>query len=114
MPEGIRDHEAGRCNRLGRNHPGQRNEAANMAAPAEAPIIEPGEFLTEEHRINPFPLYQKIRDWEPVYRDTFQNRFVATRYADIWDAYKRSRPGGTSLVASTTRRATTNSAPTPP
>ena len=65
-----------------------------MAAPAEAPIIEPGEFLTEEHRINPFPLYQKIRDWEPVYRDTFQNRFVATRYADIWDAYKRSRPGG--------------------
>ena len=61
---------------------------------AEAPIIEPGEFLTEEYRIDPFPLYKKIRDWEPVYRDTFQNRFVVTRYADIWDAYKRSRPGG--------------------
>ena len=65
-----------------------------MTAPAEAPIIEPGEFLTDEHRIDPFPLYRKIRDWEPVYRDQFQNRFVVTRYADIWDAYKRSREGG--------------------
>ena len=86
----------GRCNRLERSHrtrPGETRERT-WQPPPEAPIIEPGEFLTEEHRINPFPLYQKIRDWEPVYRDTFQNRFVATRYADIWDAYKRSRPGG--------------------
>ena len=66
-----------------------------MAAPVrEAPIIEPGEFLTEEHRIDPFPLYRKIRDWEPVYRDGFQNRFFVSRYADIWDAYKRSHDGG--------------------
>ncbi len=65
-----------------------------MTAPTEAPIIEPGEFLTEEHRLNPFPLYKKIRDWEPVYHDQLQNRFVVTRYADIWDAYKRSRPNG--------------------
>ena len=65
-----------------------------MTAPAEAPVIEPGEFLTEEHRKDPFPLYKRIRDQEPVYRDQFQNRFVITRYADIWDAYKRSREGG--------------------
>ena len=66
-----------------------------MAAPVrEAPIIEPGEFLTEEHRIDPFPLYRKIRDWEPVYRDAFQNRFFVSRYADIWEAYKRSHDGG--------------------
>ena len=66
-----------------------------MAAPVrEAPIIEPGEFLTEEHRIDPFPLYRTIRDWEPVYRDAFQNRFFVSRYADIWDAYKRSHDGG--------------------
>ena len=61
---------------------------------AEAPTIEPGEFLTEEHRIDPFPLYRKIRDWEPVYHDRLQNRFFVSRYADIWDAYKRSRDGG--------------------
>ncbi len=65
-----------------------------MTAPTEAPIIEPGEFLTEEHRLNPFPLYKKIRDWEPVYHDRLQNRFFVSRYEDIWDAYKRSRPGG--------------------
>ncbi len=66
-----------------------------MAAPVrEAPIIEPAEFLTEDHRLDPFPLYRKIRDWEPIYKDDLQNRFFVSRYEDIWDAYKRSRDGG--------------------
>ena len=46
-----------------------------MTAATPDIIIEPGEFLTEEHRIDPFPLYREIRDNDPVYQDKFQNRW---------------------------------------
>jgi pulcherriminic acid synthase len=51
-------------------------------------IIEPAEFLTEEFRVNPFPLYKRIRDYDPVYNDRFQNRWIISRYEDIWSLYK--------------------------
>jgi len=53
-------------------------------------IVEPGEFLTEEFRLNPFPVYKRLRDHTPVYQDKFQNRWIISRYEDIWDIYKNN------------------------
>ena len=53
-----------------------------MEALAPDVVIEPAEFLTEEHRIDPFPLYKKIRDNDPVYNDKFQNRWFISKYED--------------------------------
>lgn len=51
-------------------------------------IIEPGEFLGEGFRINPFPIYRRLREYEPIYQDRFQNRWIVSRYEDIWHIYK--------------------------
>ena len=63
-----------------------------MTAPVEADpsLIEPGEFLTEEFRVNPFPIYQRLREYEPIYQDRFQNRWIVSRYEDIWAIYKNN------------------------
>ena len=61
-----------------------------MEALAPDVVIEPAEFLTEEHRIDPFPLYKKIRDNDPVYNDKFQNRWFISKYEDIWKVYKNN------------------------
>ncbi|MFN0096919.1 MAG: cytochrome P450 [Dehalococcoidia bacterium] len=55
---------------------------------ADPSIIEPAEFLGEEFRHNPFPLYQRIREYDPVYNDRFQNRWIISRYEHIWSLYK--------------------------
>ena len=51
-------------------------------------LIEPQEFVTDEFRINPFPIYKRLREHEPVYQDKFQNRWIISRYEDIWAIYK--------------------------
>ncbi len=61
-----------------------------MEALAPDVVIEPTEFLTEEHRIDPFPLYKKIRDNDPGYNDKFQNRWFISKYEDIWKVYKNN------------------------
>lgn len=53
-------------------------------------LIEPNEFLTEEFRVNPFPLYKRLRDHEPVCQDRFQNRWIVSQYEDIWEIYKNN------------------------
>ena len=63
-----------------------------MPIPVEADpsLIEPGEFLTEEFRVNPFPIYRRLREYEPIYQDRFQNRWIVSRYEDIWAIYKNN------------------------
>ncbi len=61
-----------------------------MEALAPDVVIEPAEFLTEEHRLDTFPLYKKIRDNDPVYNDKFQNRWFISKYEDIWKVYKNN------------------------
>ena len=51
-------------------------------------LIEPQEFVTDEFRINPFPIYKRLREYEPAYQDKFQNRWIISRYEDIWGIYK--------------------------
>src|SRR5437868_1672064 len=52
------------------------------AATALRPI-DPREFDGPEFRKDPFPLYKRLRDLQPVYMDMFHNRIVVSRYADI-------------------------------
>ena len=63
-----------------------------MTAPtaSDPSLIEPGEFLTEEFRVDPFPVYRRLREYEPVYQDKFQNRWIVSRYEDIWGVYKNN------------------------
>lgn len=50
--------------------------------------IDPREFDTDEHRINPFPLYKRLRDYHPVYKDMFHNRWVISRYEDVVSVFQ--------------------------
>ena len=61
-----------------------------MTAPTanDPGLIEPEEFLTEAFRVDPFPVYRRLRDHEPVYQDKFQNRWIVSRYEDIRAIYK--------------------------
>ena len=61
-----------------------------MTAPtaSDPSLIEPEEFLTEAFRVDPFPVYRRLRDHEPVYQDKFQNRWIVSRYEDIRAIYK--------------------------
>ena len=61
-----------------------------MTAPSasDPSLIEPEEFLGESFRVDPFPVYRRLRDHEPVYQDKFQNRWIVSRYEDIRAIYK--------------------------
>lgn len=63
-----------------------------MTAPVQSDpsLIEPQEFVTDEFRIDPFPIYKRLREYEPVYQDKFQNRWIISRYEDIWAIYKNN------------------------
>ncbi len=45
--------------------------------------IDPREFDTPEFRRDPFPLYKRLRDHRPLFRDGFHGRWALTRYDDI-------------------------------
>ena len=45
--------------------------------------IDPREFDTPEFRKDPFPLYKRLRDHRPLFRDGFHGRWALTRYDDI-------------------------------
>src|SRR5215216_6515156 len=68
----------------------RRSACAVTATVADPSIIEPHEWNTEEHRIDPFPLYDRVRQYDPVYTDKLRNRWVVTRYEDIWNIYKNN------------------------
>ena len=45
--------------------------------------IDPREFDTPEFRKDPFPLYKRLRDHRPLFRDGFHGRWALSRYDDI-------------------------------
>jgi len=59
-----------------------------MATATELRPIDPREFDTPEFQKDPFPIYKRLRDLQPVYQDMFHNRFVLSRYKDIVDAFQ--------------------------
>ena len=61
-----------------------------VEATGDPSIIEPHEFMGEQFRVDPFPLYKRLRDFEPIYQDRFQNRWIISRYEDIWGIYKNN------------------------
>ena len=49
--------------------------------------IDPREFDTPEFQRDPFPLYRRLRDHHPLFRDRFHNRWLLSRYADVHAAF---------------------------
>ena len=50
--------------------------------------IDPREFDAPGFQRDPFPLYQRLRDHHPVFRDRFHNRWIISRYADVHAAFQ--------------------------
>jgi pulcherriminic acid synthase len=50
--------------------------------------IDPREFDRPEYQRDPFPLYQRLRDHHPLFRDRFHNRWIISRYHDVQDAFQ--------------------------
>lgn len=50
--------------------------------------IDPREFDAPEYQRDPFPLYQRLRDHHPLFRDRFHNRWIITRYEDVNNAFQ--------------------------
>lgn len=50
--------------------------------------IDPREFDSQEFQSNPFPLYQRLRDHHPLFRDRFHNRWIISRYDDVNAAFQ--------------------------
>ena len=57
--------------------------AGQKAAERLKTAIDPREFDTPEFRRDPFPLYKRLRDHRPLFRDGFHGRWALTRYDDI-------------------------------
>ena len=57
--------------------------AGQAAAERLKTAIDPREFDTPEFRKDPFPLYKRLRDHRPLFRDGFHGRWALTRYDDI-------------------------------
>ncbi len=58
-------------------------KAGEKAAERLKTAIDPREFDTPEFRRDPFPLYKRLRDHRPLFRDGFHGRWALTRYDDI-------------------------------
>ena len=50
--------------------------------------VDPREFDSPEFQRDPFPVYKRLRDNEPIYHDRFHNRWVLTRYEDVDAAFQ--------------------------
>jgi pulcherriminic acid synthase len=50
--------------------------------------IDPREFDSPAFQRDPFPLYRRLRDEHPVFRDRFHNRWVLSRYDDVDGAFQ--------------------------
>ncbi len=62
--------------------------AGQAAAKRLTTEIDPREFDTPEYRKNPFPLYKRLRDHRPLFRDGFHGRWVLSRYEDIVNVFQ--------------------------
>ena len=61
-----------------------------MATATELRPIDPREFDTPEFQHDPFPLYKRLRELQPVYQDMFHGRWVLSRYQDIVDVFQNN------------------------
>lgn len=52
-------------------------------AEGEAEHLSLCRLLDAEVLANPYPLYERLRRWDPVHWDSFLHAFVVTRYADV-------------------------------
>ncbi len=52
------------------------------------PDLDPRVFDAEEFQRDPFPVYQQLRDYHPVYHDRFHNRWIISRYWDVDAAFQ--------------------------
>ena len=50
--------------------------------------IDPREFDAPEFQHDPFPMYQRLRDHHPLFRDRFHNRWMISRYEDVNAAFQ--------------------------
>ncbi len=50
--------------------------------------IDPREFDSPGFQKDPFPLYQRLRDHHPLFRDRFHNRWMISRYEDVFAAFQ--------------------------
>ncbi len=50
--------------------------------------IDPRSFDGPEFQRDPFSLYKRLRDEEPLYHDRFHNRWILSRYWDIDGAFQ--------------------------
>lgn len=50
--------------------------------------IDPREFDSPGYQRNPFPLYKRLRDHHPLFRDRFHNRWLISRYDDVNAAFQ--------------------------
>ena len=50
--------------------------------------IDPREFDAPGFQRDPFPLYRRLRDHHPIYRDRFHNRWIISRYDDVHAAFQ--------------------------
>lgn len=57
-------------------------------ATALANEIDPREFDSPGFQQNPFPLYKRLRDHHPLFRDRFHNRWIISRYDDVNAAFQ--------------------------
>jgi pulcherriminic acid synthase len=50
--------------------------------------IDPREFDSPAYQKDPFPLYKRLRDHHPLFRDRFHNRWLISRYDDVNAAFQ--------------------------
>lgn len=52
------------------------------------PTLDPREFDAPGFQHDPFPLYQQLREFYPLFHDRFHNRWILSRYEDVDRAFR--------------------------
>lgn len=50
-------------------------------------MIDPAVFRSSEFEKDPFPVYEELREKTPVFRDRVHNRWILSRYDDVYKAF---------------------------
>jgi len=66
-----------------------------MTSSAQAPPLSLYHLLDPEVLANPYPLYRRLREEDPVHWDPYLHAWVATRYADVVTVLHRFRAART-------------------
>src|SRR5207245_9355352 len=60
-----------------------QSAGTNVKAGASDPALSLYHLLEPEVLANPYPLYHRLRNEDPVHWDPFLHEWVVTRYADV-------------------------------